>query len=167
MRNRYDIAEDLLSWATIPEQAKTILGDLLESQPNLLTFWLAVLRTTASLARHQPRRALIAFLWFMYEPAFLALVLTLFAEGKHIPSPYALASAVVGVVCICYWILWVQKRVPSVITSVWFWIDLLKYAGLSKLAILLLVPLNPFFWWVHWQQYQRKRAAELSGAAHA
>lgn len=162
MRSRNDIAEDVLSLAATREQAKTILGDLLEARPGVVVFWFVVLQATVSLAKHQPRRPLVAFLWFMYEPAFLAIVLTLAAVGKHVFSPLFMGLILIGLVCICYWILWSQEREPSVITVVWFWLDLLKCDGLGTLAIVLLLPLNPFFWWVHWQQYQRRRAAKAS-----
>ena len=67
MRNRNDIAEDMLSWAAAPERAATIVGDLLEAQHGPVAFWVAVLRVTVSIARHQPRRAFSTFFWFAYD----------------------------------------------------------------------------------------------------
>jgi len=67
MRN--EIAEWVLSQAAPPEQAATIVGDLLEAQPGPVAFWVAVLRATASIAS-QPRRVLRGIFWFAYDISF-------------------------------------------------------------------------------------------------
>lgn len=71
MRN--ETAEWVISRVAGPEQARTIVGDLLEAQPGPIEFWVAVVRATASIARHQPRRALSNLLWFASEAAVYLL----------------------------------------------------------------------------------------------
>lgn len=61
MRN--EIAEWILSQVASPEQARTIVGDLLEAQPGPVAFWGPVFRATGSIAMHQPGRFLSSFLW--------------------------------------------------------------------------------------------------------
>lgn len=71
MRN--EIAGWMLSQVAAPEQARTIVGDLLEAQLGQVEFWFAVLRTTVSIARHQPRRVFVNLLWFSGQFVYCAV----------------------------------------------------------------------------------------------
>jgi len=145
MRN--EIAEWMLSQAAPPEQAKAVLGDLLEAQPGWVEFSFAVVRAAVSIAAHQPRQVFKGILSFAYEGAgYLSVIWVVAEKPRHV---FLLAGAVVGV-----WLV-VGRRLgglagkSSVLAPAIFWIWYLKHvARLSTWIVLLsMLPCIPYRLW--------------------
>jgi len=157
MRN--EIAEWMLSQATSPEQAATIVGDLLEAQPGPVAFWFAVVRATVSIARHQPPELVFASLfWFSYEASFWLFLAWLFTKiPGYSYSRIFLLMIFAGAVFTGGWWLWARKRESSVAISAAFYTWFLMHNGWPMWVVLLLMlPLTAFNWRRQW--HRRKNA---------
>jgi hypothetical protein len=159
MRN--EIAEWMLSQVAPPERAKTIVGDLLEAQLGPVEFWVAVLRATASIARHQPRRMLVAFFWFGIELGFWfasnACIWWFFAIW-HL---YAL-GAIVLLACLAgFGVLHWRRHELSELAWFTFWTRLLAHDGMPIWgALLITLPLLAFGWWTQWRRQVKNALPE-------
>jgi len=158
MRN--EIAEWMLLQVAPPEQATTVLGDLLEAQPGPLEFWFAVLRATASIARHQPRQILLSFFWFFVEltdyfalPAFIAYYVALpISFALH---PRFAVLPVIGVTLAGAAVIWILRRLikePSILTVALFWVWFFRHFCGWPLAVSILVvsPAMVLGWRLNW-----------------
>ena len=129
MRN--GLAEWVISRAAGPEQAATIVGDLLEAELGTVAFWLAVSQTTVSIARHQPRRIVLHFFWLVYDLcfyAFLGLILARMPEHgllliAAVTTPYLGVSWAVD-----------RRRESSQLPSAAFFIWLLGRDGVPPMG---------------------------------
>jgi len=162
MRN--EIAEWMLAQAATPEQATTILGDLLEAQPGPVAFWFAVLRATASIAAHQPRRIFASLFWLAYELGIYADLSWLYAHVPYSSHQLLLRLAALVPICFIGWLLHWRRVQPSELAlflgSGMFWIWISLHAGLSTWQMILSLCLIPAFWARRWWLLQAMAARE-------
>lgn len=162
MRN--GLAEWVISRGAGPEQAATILGDLLEEQLEPMAFWLAVLRATVSIARHQPpKRLLLNFLWFTYELSFYAFLRwwLIALERTHSFRMFSMDLILVSAPWLAFSFLWARKKNSSVVISTAFYIWLLIHDGIPVwLVLLTALPAIPYGWWRQWRRSQKNASLD-------
>jgi hypothetical protein len=154
---RSGIAEWIVSQVAPLEQARVIVGDLLEEQRGPLTFWLAVVHATASVAVHKPLRMLWNAFWFFYDVALYYVCCFWTTQGQ---LSRRLPATVLAVV------LWMVVRVgiykrlhvkgSSIVAApvffVWFW--RYEYGWPVALSSLAMAPAVVFGWWLQWRGSQ-------------
>ena len=155
MRN--EIAEWMLAQVAPPEQARTIVGDLLEAQPGLVEFWVAVLRATVSIATHQPRRTAWNAFWFFYD-AGLYYMLCFWMTRGHLSRRLPVAGLVVVLGMLIRLGLYRRFHVKgsSILAApvffVWFWRH--EYGWPIALSSLAMTPAVVLGWWMQWRSCQ-------------
>lgn len=145
MRN--EIAEWMLAQATTPEQARAVLGDLLEAQPGPVDFWIAVARATVSIARHQPRQILLSFFWCFVALTDCFALPILIAYYVALPISFALhprfaVLPVIGVTLAGAALIWILRRFikePSILTVALFWAWFFRHFCGWPLAVSMLI----------------------------
>ncbi|MGA1984176.1 MAG: hypothetical protein ABSG84_17135 [Acidobacteriaceae bacterium] len=162
MRN--GLAEWVISRAAGPERAATIVGDLLEAQLDPVSFWLAVFRTTVSIARHQPpQRLLMSLFWYGYQLGFYAFLAWWFTALEHRRSLglFPVVLVLVAAAWLAGWLLWARKRNSSVVISTAWCMWLLTHDGMPTwLVLTLFLPAIPYGWWMQWRRRQKSAPPE-------
>jgi len=161
MRN--EIAEWLLSQVAAPEQARTVLGDLLEDEPGPVMFWVGALRATMSIATHQPGRTLWSAFWFLYDAALYYATCFWMTHG-HLGRRLPLAG--VGVVLWMVIRLGIYRRfhvsgssmLAAPVFFVWFWNH--EYGWPVALSSLAMAPAVVLGWWMQWRSQCNKRPGD-------
>jgi hypothetical protein len=155
MRN--GLAEWIVSQVAPLEKARVIVGDLLEEQRAPLMFWIAVLRATASIVLHQPRRTLWSAFWFFYDAALYYVCCFWLTHGR-----LSHRLPVAGLVMV----LWMAIRLgiyrrfhvkgSSILAApvffVWFWRH--AYGWPVALSSMAMAPAAVFGWWLQWRSRQ-------------
>jgi len=180
MRN--EIAEWVLSRAAPPEQAKTIVGDLLEEQLGPVKFWFSVLQAAASIAGRDPRRSIVSFTGVAIRLGFCAGFAWISSVGFNPPRPFiAVYGIIVGLS-----VLWqavvrlvirratvlIARHQPRLIPFFWLVSDLGFYVWggliltwkhvnpLIRLAVLIILPCALFGSWRRWRRWRANALPE-------
>jgi len=141
MRN--EIAEWMLLQVALPEQARAIVGDLLEEKRGPIVFWIAVLRAVVSIVAHQPRRTAWTAFWFFYDVILYYVVCFWLTQGQ-----LSRRLPVAGLVVVLWMLIRVglYKRLhvkgSSILAApvffVWFWRH--KYGWPVALSSMAMAP---------------------------
>lgn len=172
MRN--EIVEWMLSQVATAEQARTVLGDLLEAQPGPAEFWVGVVRAIASFTGHDPRRTLISLTGFAIQFGFLAVLAWVISAISHhrffaiygvLAGLFILWRAVVGFAVRCALLRFGKDRfflnIANAIyyggvSALFVWC-LMRYAGQSLWSAMSVLIFGELF--ALWRS-RRKRVAE-------
>ena len=149
MRNRG--AEWILSLAVQPEEARTIIGDLIEAQPGPVVFWRSVLGATASIASNRPRRALTIFFIFAMEFDYLACGnWVIFTNPKHL-YPIVISNSVLAFI-VSWTLVYRRKFSPSALAFGVNFGWLFWHSGVALLGVVLGFVVTILGWCFDWQR---------------
>lgn len=160
---RTELVEWILSQVTPPEQARTIVGDLLEAQLAPVQFWLAVVLSMLSIARHQPARILRRLLLWLHESSlyiFLAWTSTHFP--KHALNQFAFQVIAIFAVWLAMgWVLGWRRGNVSQLPMALFWAYMFVHDGMPVwVAVLIPGSAAVFGWWMEWRRQQKNALQE-------
>lgn len=155
MRN--EIAEWMLSQAAPREQARAVVGDLLEEQRGPVMFWITVLRATVSITVHQPVRMGWSAFWFFYDTVLYSVCCFWMMRG-HLSRRLPVALLVIAIWMLIRVGLYKRLHVKgsSILAApvffVWFWRH--EYGWPVALCSLVMAPMLVLGWWLEWRSCQ-------------